>query len=72
MEILARGLVRDESQIVVEVASADGSHECKLRVAKEDAGRIIGKQGKTIRGLRTLVGAAAELRGERATFELDE
>ncbi len=44
----------------------------ELRVASEDQGRIIGREGRTIQALRVLVGAAARRRGGRATVELLE
>jgi predicted RNA-binding protein YlqC (UPF0109 family) len=53
--------VRDGAQVVYE-----------LRVAPEDQGRIIGREGRTIQALRTLVGAAARKSGGRATLELVE
>ena len=68
---LARKLVdRPEA---VEVVVRDGDTVLyELRVAPEDQGRIIGREGRTIRSLRTLVGAAARKHGFRATLEVLE
>ena len=44
----------------------------ELRVAAEDQGRVIGREGRTIQALRVLVGAAAKRNGGRATVELLE
>ena len=51
--------VRDGAQLLFEV-----------RVAPEDQGRVIGREGRTIRSLRTLVQTAARKEGTRASLEL--
>jgi predicted RNA-binding protein YlqC (UPF0109 family) len=68
---LARKLVdRPEA---VEVAVRDGDTVLyELRVAPEDQGRIIGREGRTIRSLRALVSTAARKHGFRATLEVME
>lgn len=62
-----------ENPDAVEVRVREGSPVIyELRVAPEDQGRIIGKEGRTIQALRVLVSAAARKHDERATLELAE
>jgi hypothetical protein len=56
---------------VDETASEDGSL-LKLKVAKEDLGRIIGKQGRTAKSIRTLLNAAASRSNRRVVLEIVE
>lgn len=57
----------------VEVSVQEGPQTLyELRVASEDQGRVIGREGRTIQALRVLVGAAARRHGGRATVELFE
>ena len=59
VEFVAKGLVdKPEDVQVVEVEGEQGA-VLELRVAKEDLGKVIGKQGRTARALRTLLGAAS-------------
>lgn len=60
LELLAKALVDDPDQ--VEVAEVEEPDELvlELRVAQDDVGKIIGKQGRTVRALRTLIDAAGE------------
>ena len=57
----------------VQVSVQEGAQTLyELRVASEDQGRVIGREGRTIQALRVLVGAAARRQGGRATVELLE
>jgi hypothetical protein len=68
---LIRRMVRHPE--AVEVRLLEGSPVLlELHVAPEDQGRIIGREGRTIRALRTLVSMAARKAGVRATLELAE
>ncbi len=58
----------DEVQVESE-AKEDGGLHLKLRVANDDIGKIIGKQGRTARALRNLIGAAAHQRSFQVTVE---
>lgn len=68
---LARQLA-DEPDLV-EVECREGSTDLYLlSVAQEDQGRMIGREGRTIQAMRTLVAAAASKSGRNATLELSE
>ena len=51
---------------------SDGGSVLQLKVAKEDLGRIIGKQGRTAKSIRTLVNAAATISNRRVVLEIFE
>jgi len=73
VELLARGLVREEEAVsVTEIAAEDGATTIELRVAPDDLGRIIGRQGRTARALRTLVSAAASRKGVACSLAIIE
>ena len=57
-EFLIRKLADNPEQALVEESDAAGTVTFKLVVADEDKGKIIGKKGKVIKAIRTLVGAA--------------
>lgn len=60
LEYLARGLVaRPEEVRVTEVTEADGSLVLELAVAEDDYGSVIGRGGRTVQALRTVIKAAA-------------
>ncbi|NPA15309.1 MAG: KH domain-containing protein [Deferribacteres bacterium] len=58
----------------VEVTEVVGERTCviELRVAPEDLGKIIGRQGRTARAIRTILSAAATKEGKRAVLEILE
>jgi len=70
VEIMARALV-DRPQ-AVSVAEINGTHACivELSVAKEDIGKIIGKQGRTADAMRTIVGAVSAKMNKRSVLEI--
>lgn len=68
VEYLVGKLVDDTSAIKVEV---DGE-TINVTVSKEDMGKIIGKQGRTAKALRTIVRAAGAKEGKNYTVELTE
>ena len=67
---LVRELVDDPAAVHVESAERDGALVLVLHVASDDLGKVIGRGGRIIRALRTLVNAAAASLGRRVVVEL--
>jgi predicted RNA-binding protein YlqC (UPF0109 family) len=67
---LARNLVDHPDQVRVERVERDGAVVLRLHVAEEDVGKVIGRQGRIARALRTLVRASGGHRHERAVLEI--
>ena len=59
VQYLAKALVRNPDAVEIKESSNDGAQVLELKVAKEDLGRIIGRQGRTAKSIRTLLNAAA-------------
>ncbi len=56
---IAQALVDDTSAVKVEALTVQDSNVLRLTVAPSDIGKLIGKQGRTARSLRTILGAAS-------------
>jgi uncharacterized protein len=69
---IAKALVNDPSAVTVTEVDGDGTKVLELKVASDDLGKVIGKQGRTARSLRTIVAAAGAARKTRATLEILE
>jgi predicted RNA-binding protein YlqC (UPF0109 family) len=72
VEYLAKSLVSNPGAVEITEANEDGGSLLRLKVAKEDLGRIIGKQGRTARSIRTLVNAAATISNRKVVLEISE
>jgi len=59
LEIIAKELVDSPNEVSVTQTPSDKGHVLELRVAQEDMGKVIGKQGKIAKAIRTVVRAAA-------------
>ena len=70
LEFLARSLVDHPEQVRVEETESSDGVLLRLTVAKEDLGKVIGKQGRIARALRTVVKAGAVKDGKQATVEI--
>jgi uncharacterized protein len=70
LEFLAKSLVDHPDQVHVEEIETDNAVVLRLSVAKEDVGRVIGKQGRIARAMRTVVKASAVKDGKQATVEI--
>ena len=67
---LARELVDDPGAVHVESEERDGALVLVLHVAEDDVGKVIGRQGRIARSLRTLVRASAARDGRRVLVEI--
>ncbi len=72
VEVVARALVDDPDAVRVTETDHRGTAVIELFVAPDDLGRVIGRQGRTATALRTLVAAAADHAGLKATLEIRE
>ncbi|NLV71219.1 MAG: KH domain-containing protein [Actinobacteria bacterium] len=70
LEFLARSLVDHPEQVRVEETESSDGVLLRLTVAKEDVGKVIGKQGRIARAIRTVVKASAVKDGKQATVEI--
>ncbi|MEG1774134.1 MAG: KH domain-containing protein, partial [Oscillospiraceae bacterium] len=70
---IAKGLVDDKDAVNVtaDAPLEDGTVVYHLHVAPDDMGRVIGKQGRIAKAIRTVVRAAANKTGEKAAVEID-
>jgi uncharacterized protein len=72
VEYLARRLVDEPDEVRVEELERDGDLVIELYVAKDDVGKVIGRQGRIARALRTVVRASAARRSGRTLLEIVE
>ena len=70
VEYMAKNLVEDQSQVQVKVNDERNFVMVELRVGKQDMGRVIGKSGRIVNAMRTLVRVAAIRQGKRASLEI--
>ena len=70
VEIIAKALVDHPESVVVEEKDEDRMTVFELHVAQEDMGKVIGKQGRIAKAMRTVVKAAATRENQRATVEI--
>ena len=72
VEFLARSLVEDPDAVTVEECEQDGEVVYELHVADDDLGRVIGREGRVAKALRTIVRAAGARDGSRVSVEIVE
>jgi len=70
LEYLAKALVDNPEQVRVGVTETETTVVLELHVAKDDVGKVIGKQGRIAKALRTIVKASAVKSGKRASVEI--
>ena len=72
VEYLARRLVDDPDAVRVEEVEREDAVIVQLHVAPDDVGKVIGRQGRIARALRTVVRASAARRDQRVLLEIVE
>jgi predicted RNA-binding protein YlqC (UPF0109 family) len=72
IEHIAKALVDDPAQVSVNQIEEGGDSVLELTVGANDLGRVIGKQGRTARAMRNLLGAASIRFNKRFTLEILE
>lgn len=72
VDFLARGLVDRPEEVEVEEVEEPDALVFELKVAEEDLGKVIGKQGRTAKALRTILSAASAKTGRRVILEILE
>lgn len=70
VELLAKSLVDNPDAVQVNEVSGEQSIILELRVAPEDMGKVIGKQGRIAKAIRTVVKAAATKENKRVVVEI--
>lgn len=69
---IARALVDDPDNVVVEAIADGDATVIRLRVAQSDVGKVIGKQGRTARSMRTILSAASMKLKHRFSLDIVE
>jgi len=72
VELIAQALVDAPEDVQVAAAEGEQSTVLELRVAAGDLGKVIGKQGRTAKSIRTILGAASMKLKRRYTLEIIE
>ena len=72
IEVVAKALVDFPDQVEVNVVEGQQTTVLELRVAPADLGKVIGKQGRTARAVRTILGAAGMKLRKRFVLEILE
>ncbi len=72
IEYIAKSLVDNPDEVRVTEVEGEQTSVLELKVAKDDLGKVIGKQGRTARAMRTLLGAASTKAKKRSVLEILE
>ena len=72
VQLLARSLVNHPDAVEVNEIQGETASVLELKVAKEDLGRIIGKEGRTAKSIRTILNAAASRTHRKVVLEIVE
>jgi len=70
LEYIARSLVDDPSQVSIKETRSGGTVIFELRVASDDMGRVIGKNGRVASAIRSLMRVAAAKEGSRVQLDI--
>jgi uncharacterized protein len=72
VQFLAQQLVNNPAAVDVKETQGETASVLELRVAKEDLGRVIGKQGRTAKSIRTILNAVASRTNRKVVLEIIE
>jgi predicted RNA-binding protein YlqC (UPF0109 family) len=72
VEFMAKSLVDKPEEVEVNELVGEQTTVVELKVAKEDLGKVIGKQGRTARSMRTILNAASTKLHKRSVLEIVE
>jgi hypothetical protein len=72
IKYIAQALVDNPDEVSVEEVEGNQTSVLELKVAKEDLGKVIGKQGRTARAMRTILSAASAKVKKRTVLEILE
>ncbi len=72
VEMIVKALVDDTEAVDVREIPRDGTTLIEIRVAQQDMGKVIGKQGRTVRALRSLAHAVGTKKRHRFVLEIVE
>ncbi|MDR0662898.1 MAG: KH domain-containing protein [Spirochaetaceae bacterium] len=72
IDYIAKSLVDDPSSVSVDASDSGASLLIRLNVGENDIGKVIGKHGRIIKAIRTVLQAATAKSGKRAVLELVE
>ena len=70
VEFVVKSLVDVPEEVSVNVIEGEKSTILELKVAQEDVGKVIGKQGRIAKAIRTILSASATRDGRRSTLEI--
>ncbi len=70
VEVIARALVENPDEVVVTEAEKDGEIVIELKVAPSDMGKVIGKQGRIAKAIRSVVKAAASKEDKKVVVDI--
>ena len=70
LEFIAKSLVEDASEVSVEVVETDDVMTLKLHVAEGDMGKVIGKQGRIAKAIRTVIRSASAKTGKKVIVDI--
>ena len=72
LEFVVKNLVNNKDVVVVEENTTETKTVLRLKVAKEDMGRVIGKEGRIIRSIREILNACASKNKQKVAVEIEE
>lgn len=70
LEVIARALVDDPTEVNIAEVQSDDRILLEIKVAPDDVGKIIGRQGRVIKAIRTVAKSLGQRDGKRVSVEL--